>query len=150
VVSFTLQPLYSQKSVHGSHWLGGWLGFTAGLDVVAKRKNLYPGWESKSNGTIFNKRWFGNVWKQAVVVCCKLVTQRFSRGAEGTENNLDQNSCCTGRSSRSERPEYETCGVLEVTSWCVLYRFWLSFHSHGSALPVLPGAYTYAGKSRKS
>jgi len=29
-----------------THWIGGWMGYRAGLDTVAKRRNYSPCWES--------------------------------------------------------------------------------------------------------
>jgi hypothetical protein len=36
--SFTPRPLSPGKRVRGTHWIGGWVGFRAGLEVVAKRE----------------------------------------------------------------------------------------------------------------
>jgi len=40
VFSFTPWPLYCREKAPGTHWIGGWVGLIAGLDAVAKRKNL--------------------------------------------------------------------------------------------------------------
>jgi hypothetical protein len=40
VVSFTPRPLYRQGKSPRTHWIGGWIGFIAGLDDVEKRKFL--------------------------------------------------------------------------------------------------------------
>jgi len=39
VVSFMPWPLYPLGKFAGTHWLGGWMGLTTGLDAVEKRKN---------------------------------------------------------------------------------------------------------------
>jgi hypothetical protein len=39
-ISFTPQPLYLRERVHGTHWIGGWVGLATGLDSVEKRKPL--------------------------------------------------------------------------------------------------------------
>jgi len=38
VVSFTHRPLYPRERTRGTHWIGGWVGPSAGLDTVVKRK----------------------------------------------------------------------------------------------------------------
>jgi hypothetical protein len=43
VVSFTPQPLYFQGK---NHWIGGWVGPRAGLNVAVKRKIPSPRRES--------------------------------------------------------------------------------------------------------
>jgi hypothetical protein len=45
VVSFTSQPLYPQRKSPGTHWIGGWVGPRAVLDMVVKRKIPSPHWE---------------------------------------------------------------------------------------------------------
>jgi hypothetical protein len=40
VVSYTPRPLYPEEILPGTHWIGGWVGPRAGLDVVEKRKIL--------------------------------------------------------------------------------------------------------------
>jgi hypothetical protein len=42
-VSFTLRLFYGD-----SHWMGGWVGPTAGLDAVVKRKEYLPGIDPRS------------------------------------------------------------------------------------------------------
>jgi hypothetical protein len=46
VVSFTIRQLYPQKKVPGTHWIGGWVGPRAVLDMVVKRKIPIHRWES--------------------------------------------------------------------------------------------------------
>jgi hypothetical protein len=41
-ISFKLLPLYLGDRASGSHWIGGWVGPTAGLNVVEKRKISLP------------------------------------------------------------------------------------------------------------
>jgi hypothetical protein len=36
VVSFTFRPLYLRERAPGTHWIGGWMDPTAGLDDVQK------------------------------------------------------------------------------------------------------------------
>jgi hypothetical protein len=50
VVSFTPRPLYPREGAHGTHWIGGWVGPTAILNAVVKRK--IP----KTQSTIFGLR----------------------------------------------------------------------------------------------
>jgi hypothetical protein len=38
VVSFMSQPFYPQGKSAGTHWIGGWVGARAVLNVVVKRK----------------------------------------------------------------------------------------------------------------
>jgi hypothetical protein len=38
VINVTPRPLYSEEWPFGAHWIGGWVGLKAGLDVEAKRK----------------------------------------------------------------------------------------------------------------
>jgi hypothetical protein len=38
MVSFTPRPLYSQDTQPGTLWIGGWVGSTAGLDLLDKEK----------------------------------------------------------------------------------------------------------------
>jgi hypothetical protein len=38
--------LYPWKRTAGTHWIGGYVGFRAGLDSVARRKILFLYWES--------------------------------------------------------------------------------------------------------
>jgi hypothetical protein len=42
VVSFTSLPLYSQRNSPRTHWIEGWMGSRAGLDVLKERKTLPP------------------------------------------------------------------------------------------------------------
>jgi hypothetical protein len=42
VVSVTPRPHYPRERVPGMHWIGGWLGPRASLDVVAKNKTPGP------------------------------------------------------------------------------------------------------------
>jgi hypothetical protein len=42
VVSFTPRPLYSRERASRTHWIGGWVGPTAGLDNMGKWKFLPP------------------------------------------------------------------------------------------------------------
>jgi hypothetical protein len=42
VVSFTPRQLYLRERAPGTHWIGGWVGPTARLDVMEKRKYLVP------------------------------------------------------------------------------------------------------------
>jgi len=39
-VSFTLPSLYPQEKSPSTHWLGGWLVPTSGLDTSAKRRKI--------------------------------------------------------------------------------------------------------------
>jgi hypothetical protein len=41
-VNFTPRPLYPWRKSHGTHWIGGWVGLTAGLDTMEKRKIPSP------------------------------------------------------------------------------------------------------------
>jgi hypothetical protein len=51
VVSFTLLPLYSRERAPGTYGIGGWVGPTAGLDDLEKRKFLtLPGLELRPLG----------------------------------------------------------------------------------------------------
>jgi hypothetical protein len=51
VVSFTLPPLYSQRSVSDTLWIGSWVGSRAGLDDLEKRTFLpLPGLELRPLG----------------------------------------------------------------------------------------------------
>ena len=53
VVNFTIQPLYPPGISHRSHWMGGWVGLTAGLsDLEKKRKISCPCLYSKSESYI--------------------------------------------------------------------------------------------------
>jgi hypothetical protein len=46
VVSFTPLSLYPRERVHGTQWIGGWVGPRAGLDDVENRKYwILPGHE---------------------------------------------------------------------------------------------------------
>jgi hypothetical protein len=36
VVRITLQPLYQEERVPGTHWIGDWVGNRAGLDDMEK------------------------------------------------------------------------------------------------------------------
>jgi hypothetical protein len=53
VVNFTLRPLYPQRRISCTHWIGGWVGPRVGLYVVAKRKKIpslfLPGVEPRSS-----------------------------------------------------------------------------------------------------
>ena len=42
VVNFTPRPLYPRKNNAGTHWIGGWISFRAGLEIL-KRKISCPG-----------------------------------------------------------------------------------------------------------
>jgi hypothetical protein len=42
VVNFTTRPLYTREKSLDTHWIRGWPGPTADLDVVEKRKCLTP------------------------------------------------------------------------------------------------------------
>jgi hypothetical protein len=42
VLRFTSLTLYLVELAHGTHFIGGWVSLAAGLDVMEKRKNLFP------------------------------------------------------------------------------------------------------------
>jgi hypothetical protein len=42
VVSFIPQPLNTEGKNPSIHWIGGWMGPRAGLNVMEKRKMLAP------------------------------------------------------------------------------------------------------------
>jgi hypothetical protein len=37
VLSFTSRPLYSWERAHGTHWIGGWVGYRAGMEAVTEK-----------------------------------------------------------------------------------------------------------------
>jgi hypothetical protein len=47
VVSFMPRRIYSRESACGTHWIGGWVGTRAVLDVEVKTKIPNPRQESK-------------------------------------------------------------------------------------------------------
>jgi hypothetical protein len=49
LVSFTSQPLYLRERAPGTHWIGGWVGPRAGLNVMVKRKIPSPTTQRESN-----------------------------------------------------------------------------------------------------
>jgi hypothetical protein len=52
MVSFTPQPLYPKGKIPGTHWVGGWVDPTVGLDTVVKRKIPSPRRESNPDHPI--------------------------------------------------------------------------------------------------
>jgi hypothetical protein len=40
--TFTLRPLYTREGASSTHWIGGGVGPTAGLEAVLKRKESLP------------------------------------------------------------------------------------------------------------
>jgi hypothetical protein len=42
VISFTSRSLYPQGKTPGTHWIGSWVGSTAGMDAVVRRKIPSP------------------------------------------------------------------------------------------------------------
>jgi hypothetical protein len=53
VVSFTLRPLFPGERAPVTHWIGGWVGSRAILDVVVRRKIPRPRRESNPRTPIF-------------------------------------------------------------------------------------------------
>jgi hypothetical protein len=42
----------SKERAPGTHWIGAWVGPTAGLDTVKKRRTSCPCWESKPDSSM--------------------------------------------------------------------------------------------------
>jgi hypothetical protein len=52
MVSFTPRPLYLRERAPDTHWIGGWVGPRAGLDMVSKRKIPSPRREPQTDHPI--------------------------------------------------------------------------------------------------
>jgi hypothetical protein len=99
VVSIRPLQLYHGETVPGTHFIGGWTGPTAGLDVMAKRKNSYTCWESTPipRSSLYRLSYPGSlslyckyIYKFLLAVTLSNITQVFSRCVRGKHSWADR------------------------------------------------------------